>query len=252
MGQITILGTSYAVPYTEHSNTHLLVREGSTTLLVDCPGDAIQRLEQADVALDHLTDIIITHFHPDHAAGIPLFLLDSWVLGRHSPLNLHGLKDTLDRIKKNMDLYQWQDWPGFYPVRFLPVKEEVSAIVMEHDSLLVRASPVQHFLPTICLRFDFLRSGRSLVYSSDTEPCQAVEMLARDVDVLLHEATGAEKGHSSARQAAEIAQKAGAGSLYLIHYPHQGSDLTIMLEEAKSAFNGPVALAQDSMTFNFD
>jgi ribonuclease Z len=69
------------------------------------------------------------------------------------------------------------------------------------------------------------RRGRRIVYTGDTAPCQATEVFAHEADLLVHEATflddelarARETGHSTARQAAEVATAAGVKLLALPH-----------------------------------
>ena len=69
------------------------------------------------------------------------------------------------------------------------------------------------------------RRGRRIVISGDTAPCQATEVSAHEADLLVHEPTflddelarARETGHSTARQAAEIAAGAHVRLLALTH-----------------------------------
>jgi ribonuclease Z len=85
--KIIILGSSNAVPSKDHENTHLVIIGKERTILVDCVSDPIVRLEQAGVDFNELTDIVITHFHPDHVSGVPLLLMDIWLKGPTKPIN---------------------------------------------------------------------------------------------------------------------------------------------------------------------
>ncbi len=99
MPKVIILGSSNAVPTMESENTHMVIVGSERTLLIDSVSNPILRLEQAGVDFNDLTDIVATHFHPDHVSGIPLLLMDMWLMGRQKPLNIYGLHYTLDRIE---------------------------------------------------------------------------------------------------------------------------------------------------------
>lgn len=249
MGEIIVLGSGAAVPDENHEHTHLFFREGQRGLLIDCGSNPVLHLPKAGIQLDTLTDIFFTHFHPDHISGAPLLLMDLWLMGRKEPLNLYGSAHTLSRLQTVMDLYEWKAWPDFYPVHFHPVAEDTLVPVLENESFRVHATPVKHMVPTLGVRVEFLRSGRTVAYSCDTEPCSQMVQMAAGVDILIHESSGEGKGHSSSEQAAEIALEAGAGTLYLIHYDGRAGQTALdeMAARARQVFGGEVHLAQDFM-----
>ena len=252
MAQVIIMGSASAVPDATHENTHILVESGGRVVLVDCPGSPIVRLEQAGIEPNRLTDIILTHFHPDHVSGFGPLLMGLWLIGRKEPLRVYGLQATIEHAKKMMELYDWDQWPNFYPVHFVPLPEEEYAPVLSDDDLRVFSSPVSHLIPTIGLRFEFSQQSRVLTYSCDTEPSQAVRRLADGADVLIHESTGASIGHTSPEKAGEIAAQAGVGALYLIHYPPQLVGPEELLAKARQTFQGPISVAYDLLSIDMN
>ena len=251
MTRLVILGSSNAIPDEMHENTHMALVGSERIVLIDCVSNPIVRLPEAGLEFDRLTDIILTHFHPDHVSGVPLLLMDMWLLGRKLPLNIYGLAYTLDRVEKMMEFYDWATWPHFFPVSFNRLPAAEMTPVLTTDEFRIFASPVHHLVPNIGLRVEFLDSNKTLAYSCDTEPCEEVVKLASGADVLIHESSGATLGHTSAEQAGEIARRAEVGSLYLIHYPTRDLDPEKLVPEAKKKYPGPVALARDFMTLEF-
>jgi ribonuclease Z len=247
MGNVLILGSGYAIAEEGHENTHLLIRRGIHCILVDCASTPIGRLKRAGVAFDEVTDLVLTHFHPDHVGGVPGFLVESWLLGRKRPLNIHGLTHTIDRLETMLGLYDWKKWPNFYPVIFHRLPDEEMSLFIDSDQLKIYSTPVKHLVPTIGLRVEFLAEDKVVAYSCDTEPCPQVIQLAQNADILIHEATGQSVGHSSAEQAAYAARQSQAKSLYLIHYSPKPEDQTAMIEEAKKVYPGKIYLAADGM-----
>jgi ribonuclease Z len=229
----------------------MAVEGKSGTLLIDCVGDPLVRLPRAGLDPQAIMDVILTHFHPDHVSGIPLLLMDLWLLGRQKTLSIYGTEHTLSRVEKMMSLYDWETWPKFYPVRFVRLPGGERVTVLETEEWRILAAPVKHLIPNIGVRVEFVQSGKSLAYSSDTEPCPQLVRLAQDVDVLIHEATGEAQGHSSAAQAGAIASQARAKHLYLIHYPTGELSENNLISEAKRFYAGPVFLAEDFGVIGF-
>lgn len=93
------------------------------------------------------------------------------------------------------------------------------------------------------------RTGRSVVYSGDTAPSDDVRRLAHRATVLIHEATTAldleaeanEWGHSSARQAADLARAAEVKALFLTHFSARYKELEPLEAEARVVFPGSLA-----------
>jgi len=245
MPELIILGSSNAVPSEGHETTHMVLVGEARLILIDCGSNPLVRLKNVGLQALDVTDLILTHFHPDHISGVPLFLLDSWLLGRQAPLKIFGLEPTLERLRQMMALYEWHAWPGFFPIEFQPVLEDEMAIVLESNDIKILASPVDHMIPNIGLRIEARKSGRVLAYSCDTSHSEAVIRLGRGADVLIHEAAGRMFGHSSAAQAGEVARQAGVQKLYLIHYHTWDFDPRPLVEEARQAFPGSVELAVD-------
>lgn len=88
------------------------------------------------------------------------------------------------------------------------------------------------------------RPGAGFAYVLDTMPCDGGRLLAQDADLLMHEATfegqhterAHEVGHSTARQAAEVARDAGAKRLLLTHFSARYNSPDKLVEEARRAF----------------
>jgi ribonuclease Z len=248
MAKLVILGTSNAIPHHEHENTHLALVGDERMLLIDGPGNPQVRLKQAGLDHQDLTDILMTHFHPDHVSGIPLLLMGMGLLKREKPINIYANDHCMDLMKQFLEAYQWDTW-HFFPVHFHLIPERAMHTILDCDDFTVYTSPVKHFIPTLGLRAEIKSSGKVLAYSCDSAPTESLIELARDADVLIHEAAGASIGHSSATEAGEIAKQAGAKEMYLIHYPTYDVDFAQLEREATEAFGKPVKITTDLQVF---
>ncbi|MFW6436891.1 MAG: ribonuclease Z [Halococcoides sp.] len=100
------------------------------------------------------------------------------------------------------------------------------------------------------------RPGRRVVYTGDTMATTAVREAATEADLLIHDATFGEDrrerarqtGHATARDAGELAQRAGASRLALTHISARYAGSADRLrEEAAAVFDGETVLARDGL-----
>ena len=296
MATLTFLGSSVAVPSIGHDNTYLCVETQASTLLIDCAGSPLLKMQLAGIEPARLRHVIFTHRHPDHMYGFPILMLGLWLLGQSSPVRAPSQRDgvptgwstypvqvvaepeTLRTSEQLLELFRPEEWPGLVRPQYRPIDLRQESVVLDLPELLVTACATDHLIPSIGLKLLNTKSGRSVVYSSDTAPSPNLVHLARGANMLIHEASGAFPGHSSAAQAAQVAESAGVGALYLIHYPAgdwaglgptdemagHGSapaqrcrdsapkgGIGALLTEARQVYSGPVELARDFGTLEF-
>ncbi|OIQ18640.1 MAG: ribonuclease Z [Flavobacterium sp. MedPE-SWcel] len=99
---------------------------------------------------------------------------------------------------------------------------------------------------------------KSYAFCSDTKYTETILPIIKDVDVLYHESTFLDSQehlcertmHTTAKQAATIAKKAGAKKLVLGHYSTRYDSIEPFKEEATTIFEN-VELADDAKTFEF-
>ena len=99
------------------------------------------------------------------------------------------------------------------------------------------------------------RAGRKVVFTGDSRPATSTIEIAEGADLLIHEATFAddeeprarETGHATAREAAQVAAKAGVKQLVLTHLSARYSiNASELLQQAKEVFPETV-VARDGL-----
>ncbi|MGH2949744.1 MAG: ribonuclease Z [Solirubrobacteraceae bacterium] len=271
-------GTAGSVPTARRGLPALLLRAGGERILFDC-GEGTQQQLLRSVGLPELSSIFITHLHLDHWLGLLGMVKTFDLRARERPLAIHGppglrtlftaMAPIVGRTGYPLELIELAPHDevrfGSFLVTPFPVKHRVEAYgyafveddrpgrfdVEEARRLGVREGPdfgrLQRGETVAGVRPEQVmgetRSGRRIVVSGDTAPCQAVEVFAHRADLLVHEATfmedertrARETFHTTARQAAEIARDAGVRLLALTHlstryFPREVRD------EARSVF----------------
>ena len=127
--------------------------------------------------------------------------------------------------------------------KFDAAKAKAANIPLAYWSLLQSGQSVAGFTPDQVL--GSARRGLKLVYATDTAPCEALLNAAQDADLLCMDATYADDadlpkavlyGHSTCRQAGELAAEANVRRLWLTHYSAAVTDTAPGLAAAQERF----------------
>ncbi len=137
--------------------------------------------------------------------------------------------------------------------RFIEERAKALGIVGEMHSVLQRKGSMRIGGKRVRLAdVTTLKRGEKVVYAADTRPTGTTVSAAKGADLLLHESTyaeaekglAAERGHSTAHQAATVARKAGAKRLVLFHFSARYRSTAQLEAEARKAFPGAI-MAKD-------
>lgn len=254
--RLTVIGCSGSFPGPDSPASCYLVEAEGFRLLIDMGSGALTAL-QRHVGLDQIDAVCVSHLHSDHCLDLCGYAVARTIQpgGPRPPVPVYapGLAELRLRRALAADpaLDVCEPGPGrgepiAGALRFITITQGVTEI----GPLRVTTELMNHPVQTFGFRIE--HAGRSLAYSADTGPTEALAGLARDADVLLCEASFAEPAagepalpenrHLTARQAARHATRAGAGQLVLTHLvPWNDSGRT--LDEASQEFAGPVSLA---------
>lgn len=215
--KLTVLGCNGPYPAAGGACSGYLLEQGETRVLLDCGAGVLAQLEK-HIAPKQLTAIVLSHLHYDHMSDmLPLIYRcpGLTVYAPDAPQAVHAL------LK------------GAFDVRDISQGGQLGTLRMT-------AQAGRHPVPCYAVRFENAQ-GKKLVYTGDTNTCDALAGFASGCDLLLADgcftdAQWAEhKPHLSARLAAKLAVQAQAGALIVTHLT-PGCDGQTLLREAQSVY----------------
>ena len=235
--------------------------DGTRVLLDAASGNTVLRhadlLGMSPVDFDHC---LLSHSHPDHCEGLPhIEMQRSRRNPAEQPMNLYGSPEALADIGTllsyprrglSVDGDGAQRRDGRRVFAFRPT--DPGQWVQLSPTIRARCAPVDHIGGAIAWRVE--ADGHAVVFSGDTRWCPSLAELAEGATLLIHEAicTEADRrradnaAHSTAAEAARIAQLAGVQQLTLTHIDNAFHyDPEPLAVEARSVYDGPVSVASD-------
>jgi ribonuclease BN (tRNA processing enzyme) len=165
---------------------HIVGRK--TNALIDCGATSVVAMNKFAIDRNAIDVIFITHFHADHFAGLPFFILEAnYILKRDRPLTIAGPPSLKSRYAELMDA----TFSGTksLELRFPLTLQEVD-IGKRNEVDGVRAFPfhvVHDDRAGPCLGYRLESENKIVAFSGDTEWTETLIDLGRRADLFICE-----------------------------------------------------------------
>ena len=184
--RLTFVGSGDAFGSGGRFNTCFHLAGERTRLLIDCGASSLVALKRLGIDRNAIDLILLTHFHADHFAGVPFFVLDAQLVAKRTrPLTIAGPPGLGDWYTRAFAAA----FPGERRLPFpLALHEleigkpnrvgelDLTPFHVRHDD---RAGP--------CLAYRIVLDGRTICYSGDTEWVDTLVDAARAADLFICE-----------------------------------------------------------------
>ncbi len=164
MLEVCLLGCGGMMPLPDRRLTSMLIRQNGKMILVDCGEGTQIGIKELGWGFKSIEAVCFTHYHADHIAGLPGFLLTLGNSGRTDELTIFG-PPPLAYVVSALTVIAPQ-LP--YDVKLIELSEEKKSLE-QSKNLSIQALPVDHMIPCLAYSFELKRNGKFSVERAISE-----------------------------------------------------------------------------------
>jgi ribonuclease BN (tRNA processing enzyme) len=247
--RLTILGSGTNVHPTRAAAGYLVRTDQQ--ILLDFGPRTLMNLIKTGVNRHRITHLLFSHFHADHFSDFITFFFDAVIYAKYGGgsrpgMTLIGPKGTIRLLQSIM-----KSFPSFSSAPFKVTFKEVSGKPFSIGDTRIVPKPVVHVpdLSSVGYRIEY--RGKAVVYSGDTQYCDALISLCRDADVAVLDcsfpANKPGPAHLHSGQCGQVAKEAGVGQLVLSHF-YPIADRYDVKAQAAEQYRGKIWKGKDLLT----
>ena len=285
MLELCTLGTGGTLPLADRALSSLYVRVNGRAMLIDCGEGTQVGIRKLGWGFRCIEDVLLTHFHGDHCTGLAGLLLSLEKAGKTETLHIWGPKGLKRVVEGLCVIVPPLSYPVLlheippegreletiglqvraFPVDHggipcfgyrmtLPRKNAFSPEKAKALGVPVTAWKKLQDGETVIAGMRKIRpeevsgpprKGITVVFSTDTRPCETLTKYSKDADLLILEGMYSDEEkrpqalknhHMMFSEAAEIAQKAAPGALLLTHFSTSMEDPESCVDSARNIF----------------
>jgi ribonuclease Z len=242
-------------------NTCFVIQNENGNLLVDTGGsvELINRLKKANISLDEINNIFISHSHTDHILGI------FWIFKKISRLAMHGKITDKINIYCNDVVYEAIKEVSKYilPQKLMDAVYTITNFIILNDGDKHSICDVDYEFFDIKAKgtkqfgFEAILNDKKFIFLGDETLNPVLYDKIKNADYVTHEAFcldeeenifhAYEKNHSTAKSACKVMNELGVKNLILYHTEdsHGVNRKDLYTKEGQENFSGKVIVPND-------
>ncbi len=278
--EIVFLGTSSVKPTKERNHSAVFLSYGSDGILFDCGEGTQRQLTIAGIKPSKINKILISHWHGDHTLGLSGLIQTLGFMNYEQTLKIYGPIGTKKRIKAIFDSCDFEEKINIevievkegkiydgdkYYIETYELKHSTRTVgyrFVEKNKRKINVAAVKKLGISEGPLLGKLQEGKSIVFNGkkinpknttyviegkkiayvvDSVPTKNSIKMAKEVDILICDATydsslqekAEQHMHMTAKDAGLIANQANVKKLIITHFSARYKDVKVLEEDDK-------------------
>ncbi len=143
--ELTILGSSSAVPTSRRNLTAHVINIHERFFLIDCGEGTQIQLRKNKIRFGKIDNIFISHLHGDHIFGLYGLISTFNLLNRKKDLHIYAHPELETILNKHIEYFERAI---SYNIVYHHINPKLNEIIYDDDNLIVETIPLKHRIPT--------------------------------------------------------------------------------------------------------
>lgn len=266
--EITLLGTGTPLPDIKRFGPATVVEAGGRYFVFDSGRGITMRLQQADIPLNKIEHIFLTHLHSDHVSGLADLWLTSWIFQREKNIKVYGpvgvkqlTQHTQQAHKADIDYRVQHAGLRLDAVDIKAIETTEDGVIYDEDDVRVIAFRVDHGVVKPAYGYRLEHKNRSVIISGDTRYSENLVKYSQNADVIVHEIAAAGETllnknsalknimvyHTSPEQMIKVLHNTKPRVAVLSHVLLYGITEEQVLNKLRQQYSGELFIGEDLM-----
>ena len=182
--ELTILGSSSAVPTSKRNLTAHVLNVHERFFLIDCGEGTQIQIRKNKIRFGKINHIFISHLHGDHIFGLFGLISTFNLLNRDKDLHIYSHPELESILSRHIEYFERSI---SFKIVYHHLKPKISELIYEDNKVKIETIPLKHRIPTCGFKFTekpHLRNLRKNVVQDHKIPISKIQDIQEGADFI--------------------------------------------------------------------